>query len=253
MNIVALVFAWIVTILTGLLGLHLLVKASRSKGMPELLIGLYFLGGSLLGYVPVLLFSTLSPDLLKSSPDLVYWLRITYTYGFAFCPAALALFAWWVFRRDSAFAQELAIGAVCLSLGLSIVAAGSPPPTEDVTLLDWVTFGYRIICYGWCGGEALRQYIQGRRRVTLGLANPIVVNRFLLWTIWCVAPIVNVVGSMLGKILALEPASAASTTISAINIIGGFLGGVAIWLTFYSPEIYRRRIGARTTSPGVGA
>ncbi len=42
----------------------------------------------------------------------------------------------------------------------------------------------RIVPTAWACYESLRYYRSMHRRQTLGLADPIVANRFLLWSIW---------------------------------------------------------------------
>ncbi len=78
-----------------------------------------------------------------------------------------------------------------------------------------------------------------KRRVSLGLAEPIVANRFALWTIASVTGIVFLFTSV-------PPMFAIGEVWIAIDLVVFAVAGLATagayWLAFFPPESFRRYI-----------
>ena len=93
----------------------------------------------------------------------------------------ICFFTWRVFRPDDPGAR-----AICLGLSAILVAAWA---TEGLVrgfhagaIDGWLTvvLGLRGLGFAWAGIESARYWLQLRRRQRLGLADPLLVNRFLL-------------------------------------------------------------------------
>ena len=106
----------------------------------------------------------------------------------------------------------------------------------------------RATALAWAFGESLRYRLMMRRRARLGLADPVVANRFLLWCMWT--------GGLLGAnavivifrftVGDLEQASAALHTAIVLCVTGLALGGgLSLWLAFFPPPAYILRVRAR--------
>ena len=54
--------------------------------------------------------------------------------------------------------------------------------------LEWV--GYTLP-FGWAAAEAFHQYLQARRRVSVGLCEPSVCNRLFLWSLFGLIQMLN--------------------------------------------------------------
>ena len=99
--------------------------------------------------------------------------------------------------------------------------------------------------YGWAMLEPARYHLLMRRRVTLGLAEPLVANRFLLWGVYaggfCLSQLVYCVSlAFFGAVSNLDVLNA-GLVVSA---------EVALFLAVFPPAWYARRVCAAATSTG---
>jgi hypothetical protein len=101
----------------------------------------------------------------------------------------------------------------------------------------------------WAAFEAFRYHALMSKRRALGLADPVVVNRFLLWgvaslfsvaAIWTIS-LPAILGLPLVEQQRLAPVSMSVTAVWGIGAISSY------WLTFFPPAWYRSRllVGAR--------
>ncbi len=94
----------------------------------------------------------------------------------------------------------------------------------------------RFVIYGWASYETLRQYTLARRRVRIGLLEPLVANRFLLWGISTLAAT-----GIWGYSLWSEGIANSDTT--EFYLVATVMGGTcaaSIWLAFFPPGFYQR-------------
>jgi ethanolamine transporter EutH len=91
-----------------------------------------------------------------------------------------------------------------------------------------------------------------QKRVGLGLADPIVSNRFGLWSIWMggltlMLGIVLVL-RLLGLFFGLEPSMMSIILPQVLPLLRlllasvALVAGTAVWLTFFPPRFYARRL-----------
>jgi len=117
------------------------------------------------------------------------WTPLNFAGRILFMPAALsiAMFTRRVFRPDGTLAAYAVwANPVVFTIGVagSVVfrsdwegfSTGSP-----WFWMEWFAFTYP---FAWAGTEAFLQYRQARRRVRLGLCDPLVCNRQLLWALF---------------------------------------------------------------------
>jgi hypothetical protein len=237
------IFASLAALAIGLLmGVRLLVLARRTRELPELAIGLAFL---LQGAVTAAAFLTLrlaGEALGPLAPPLagVGWLSMNAG------ALGLAFFTWRVFRRDGVGA---ALFAGCVAAG-ACGLVGVALTDRDLFLMRtevrsggfwWVGFASRFVTYGWMTSESLSYYAKMRRRLRLGLCEPIAANRFLLWASASGAIFLNYVllaGQAL-RWIELAPESA-----SLIQVSLTLAAAVANWLVFFPPRFYIRAVAA---------
>ena len=100
----------------------------------------------------------------------------------------------------------------------------------------------RTAAFGWASFEAFRAYTQGRKRVRLGLAEPLVVNRFLLFGLGMGGVFAAFVIFIVGQLTTANP-SAAAWVLAATGVMG-IAAAVPTWLAFVPPAAYRRRFAA---------
>ena len=163
-------------------GLRLLLIARKSRQLPELCLGLglFLMGG--VGYPLTMLaqFGTFLPD----------GGRIVLFVANQLCSvvglSALGVFTYRVFRPDDAVARAtvyvLALAFVGMSAyrnftgGMAPTSMGGPSPMALYSILTCFTLG-------WAGTESWRYYRLLRKRLLLGLAEPVVTDRFRLWAV----------------------------------------------------------------------
>jgi len=225
----------------ALLGGRLLVLAGRSGELPELILGLFFLMVGPLGYLPLFLLSVF-PDL---RPDQVLLARATAHTGITLAVALMAVFTWRVFRPDAAWATAFTL---LLMAGLFAGYADSAlawdfQPSEPGSRGWLLRIGVRGVVMAWTAWEPLRYWRLSRRRLTLGLADPLVTNRLLLWTLWAASILAIHLLGVANAWLDLGPARDSARALLGVGC------GLTIWLTFFPPAGYRRAILTRWPEP----
>lgn len=176
----------------------------------------------------------------------------------------LLLFTQRTFRPSSATGYRLAGGLVML-MAVSVVALGAAEGFE-VRVLNgpayWVHFATRVACWGWVAFESFGYWRRQRRRLALGLADPVVTNRFLLWGLWA---LLFAVLAFADPIARLWYVSLAKTTTVWVPAVGrpiieatvpvacalNLAAVVLMVLTFFPTPAYRRWIAARHAAASV--
>ena len=88
----------------------------------------------------------------------------------------------------------------------------------------------------WTAVEGLVHHRSALRRLALGLADPVVANRFLLWGLFgLMATGINVT-SALGNLLGLDP-TRSPVVLFPMGVLGGF-ASIAMSLAFFPPAWY---------------
>ncbi|MEM7411833.1 MAG: hypothetical protein AAF430_16500 [Myxococcota bacterium] len=159
--------------------------------------------------------------------------------------AALLMFTYRVFRPGQILALAFAWGCGLVVASLFIVP--HLVGWQSLTLrLAWALA--RSVALVWATFECARYYLQMRRRLQLGLADPVTANRFLLWSLWIGAAAMLPLSGVVIRLLALQ-GQATDVTVTtqpeggvllfAAWIFGWLLVAlVALWLSFFPPERY---------------
>jgi len=221
-------------------GTRLLRLGLRARSAAEILLSLSFLLYSLYYVLRIVAMAcTGRPDF---EVQLVIVARIVDNLGsvvFVFIPLL-------VFRRESTWARWSAVGiAACLTFGLAgSFWVGDLDGTEPLTNIWWWPEWLGEIATGiWIGAEGFHHYGISRRRVRLGLCEPIVGHRSLLWglagALWTLLDFV-VVGQY------VDFWANQRWSVALDNIVGCFeIAALAmVWLVYFAPDTYVRRINA---------
>ena len=224
----------------SLVGLRLLALARRTGRMPELAIGLGLFSYAALAQASHFLTLALGED---AAPELRVGVAALRLAGYVVTLGGLSVFTWQVFGADSRWRKLLASG-VCLAGLVSAVAivhhlwiqyTGGPKPPVIWGVLLGVSF---LVGFAWTSAEALRYHGLMRRRSALGLADPVIANRFLVWGagagLSTALTVVPVLMSMAGR--SDDPLSLLATTAA------GLVNAVVWWLSFMPPAAYLRWI-----------
>jgi len=221
-----------------LLGLRLLRVGWTTGQLPELLMGIAFFTGGGIG--ATLQFLAQFPELLPpvfSGATLAFG-RLCVHVGIL-CQAS---FTWVVFRPHSTAARALLAGLTLAFVAASIgtAAQGGIGDPAYSGFWFWLEGAAAVAAISWGALEALRWHVLMRRRLRYGLADPLVVNRFLLWGTALGAGVLASAVDPVIHALGVD----ATTTRPLIGVAAG-LGTVAalgIALTFFPPAWYRARV-----------
>jgi hypothetical protein len=158
-------------------------------------------------------------------------------------------FTWQVFRPTAAWGRALVGGAALLlfssmlgaGYALAIAPADAPSTLVARTWLLIGMIGY-CGCFVWSAIEGFVHWRDARRRLALGLADAVVVNRFLLWALFGIGATGINVASGIGAALGLDPSKSAFVLVP-MGVLG-FFSSVAMYLAFLPPAAYLERIRA---------
>jgi hypothetical protein len=229
--------AFVLAALVTLVGLRLVVRSLVHHSAPEFALGVAVAllqpGIVLLGYA-----------LKASKPELLAVSLACVTAG----TAAVALFAQLTFRARVGWARGVIVCLIAFlcyghTLQLPLVQATGEP--------HFVYLSARLLLLGWAAFEALRHRALYARRELIGLFDPVIGNRFLLFGVWTSLMAFNAVGTMLivvlGQRFGLLDWRAWSFGVA--RGISLFLL-IAMWLIVFPPHSYlawlERRYAART-------
>jgi hypothetical protein len=233
------------------LGVRLMLLALRSQQLPESLLAVHFLLCCGLGYLLMVVGLTAAnePGLLPAA--VVTALIAAGTFGSCVGVFGGICFNFLVFRRDETWARGLvALAAVTLTTGfIGYGASGGFEHGRFQGLWFWLYYGTYGVGAAWVMVEPLRYYGEMRKRLHLGLAEPLVANRFLLWGIGSLGRFLMVVGGAIPAVLFPgRPTEFVPGIVSFILIGVALVGlGVAVsyWLTFFPTRGYVRFIERR--------
>ncbi len=233
----------------GTVGARLLLLSRRTGALPERLLGTAYLSASALGYPILIAAGALAP----SSPELARWVHHVGSFGVQFGIAYLLFFNAIVFRPGVFWATAAAgVGSCVLAISFvgSALVWGQPESIERLR-----AFGVGTICvlglgYAWIAIEGFQFHAMIQRRSAIGLADPVLTNRFLLWAVMGIlASFTNFLN--LGYLLAGRNIMANPATVLATSL-NGVVNSVRIILIFMPPSWYLQRIApGRQTAAAV--
>jgi hypothetical protein len=227
------------TVVGWIIGVRLLRLARRTRGVPELTLGL---GECLLaGAVPPFFV------MVQVLPEPVWLVRaaafaghLSYTLG---C-AVMILFTWRVFRPQEEWARVVGsamVGVLALGGALGLwraltadAASLREPQTVSFLLMEWVS----VLGFFWTAAEAFHHLARLRKQAALGLADPVVVNRMLLWALVGVGGVTAAGGPVIVALFGLSAAEHVPTRL--LCAAATLWSSVCIQLAFQPPQRYLR-------------
>jgi hypothetical protein len=225
--------------------IRLLVLARRNRELPELLLGLSLLVGGTFG--ASLEAGGMAAASTLEDPKIVGTMLLS---GKLFGLVALVcqgLFIWKVFRPEAAWAP--AIVAVCFACSAAALTGfwqhGTFATGEIPIHWFWVELAGRTTGSIWLVAEAIHFYGQIQKRRELGLADPVLCNRFLLWAVAGVCGLVM----MLTAVPPVVSPNSSHPLMAWDLVVFGAAGigfSIAYSLVFFPPQRYLRWVGGRT-------
>lgn len=236
------------TVVSGVVGVRLLMRASRSRGVPELLAGLAYIGAPALGY-PMAIVASLLPRGGIAIP--------MYVIGEILLVSGCCCFLFFtvtVFRPNVRWATVMAYvgSAVLVYSGVGVTHSflaydNATEITAHARLPLAGMVGTLLLSYVWTALEGLRYWRMMRKRMALGLAEPVVTNRFFLWT--CSGLLSTAWISFSAILLALGENLARNPVNVTVTCLAGLANSVLLVLIFMPPAAYTRWIERSARAP----
>ena len=229
------------TVVCFLVGLRLLGLAWRTRQLPELLIGASMLLLAGLGY-PLSAVAREAAGLsngvrggLGTLAGLLATIGIT----------ANTAFNWVLFRRHVAWAKALFACVALWSVGLFLKQSLAGDWAHGAIFWGWLPFGITL-SFGWGFVECARYHRLLRRRLRIGLADPVVTDRFGLYA---AATGMAVLTNSFGQLYWWIGVEMLTDEIGALLLLVlGSGSTVLMWLAFLPPRAYLERVRARSTA-----
>ena len=247
-----LAFALFVVILyavfTGVTGTRLLLLASRTRALPETSLGITYIVGGMLGWAAVLV----GGGIIDRAPEAGRLLNAVGLLCFSAGSLSLGLFCWRVFAPTSLGARGLFF-ALLLMLIVdwvhNILILGTPfPPTTSFWY--WPGMVGRTTLILWRPAAVLPYYARLRKRLALGLADPVATNRVLLWG---AAGALSATSSIFVVAVTLADlwVTPARAPIAITTVVLATLDSALSWLAFVPPRRYIAWVKLRSAERGA--
>ena len=169
------------------------------------------------------------------------------------CSFAIALFTWRVFRSGDAWARSLVwIVGVLIVAGLVVSALegdweGLTPLSGMGFWLDWLGTMAPFI---WLSVESSRHNLTTRRRVPLGLIDPLVCNRYLLIAVYATLGTI-IFFIFVPMYIIYELHGTWSAGLDLATGVAEICSLTALWVSFSAPAFYRRWLGGADAATSV--
>ncbi len=228
-------------LVAGIAGTRLLMLARRTRQIPELSVGSALILVVFVGY-PLSL-AAVEP---ATDPAVARLLFAVSTMATAIGSTLIFVFTRAVFRPDAAWARVgVALAAlVILSLGgvatLEVLRGASPRDVQGDPL-TLVRYSSHTVGYVWTMVEALLYHSAMLRRRAIGLADPVVTNRFLLWAISGGAATAGLIAAIANVWVGGGGSELADFTMLVLGI-AGLTSAASTYLAFMPPAAWVRWI-----------
>ena len=252
--------------ISAAVGVRLVRLGRQGGGGPELWLGLYFLIYGCLATA-----ASITTYLGWSAPDVAFsdattrLLNATFYLFSTIGMTCLLLFTQRTFHPNSSGARAF-VWSTTAVLAAAAIGVGVSEGFE-VRVLNgvpyWIHFSARLVPFVWVAAESFRYRSQLQRRVAIGLADPLVADRFLLWGLWSAVLAVMAFTDPLARFWYW---SLTGTTTQWIASIGrpiidvvvpltaafGVAAVTLLFLTFFPTASYRRWVARRHTVATAG-
>jgi hypothetical protein len=248
------------------IGIRLFRFAWRQRSFgPEFWLACFFLFAAFLGAgLNISVYAGLADPSLALSPLHGALVLAASTLSYCVGTAGLHVFNWITFRRESARARTAVIAG-----SLAVVAATfAQAATEGFAVkvfpgaAYWSFYLARNAPYVWLAAESLAYYAAARRRLRIGLADPLVTNRFLLLGLWAVSWVAMGLSDIIARSIywravgsttemRLDTAAPIILMTIAITSVLGTLAAVTLGLSFFPTRAYRRFVESRAAADRI--
>jgi hypothetical protein len=235
------------------LGGRLLLRSRRGGGVPEGLLGLHLLLAIGVGSLLLTVATTSAYAEKPLPPGLFRAFTLGGNLATLFGLMAALWFNYRVFHDGQRTGRWIAgIASVLMWLGFAFyVEAGGMATADLYGRASWPYVGTMVLGDLWLVSDALRFRAQLLRRLRLGLAEPIVVDRLRLWSIASLARVGLVLIAPLTGVLIGTTTALRASLVSPILLLSALLivaATASLWLMLSPSEAYRRWVARRYTA-----
>ncbi len=226
----------------AVVGVRLLRVAARTRQAPELSMGAALVSSGAIGFPLLIASQVLS---LRSGPSLAAHLLSAFGAAFTFLGyIGLLIGTWRIYRPAAQWPRAVLAVATLIVVGscatLFATRDATPGGVREIALWTGVAVG--ISTFAWSAAESFALYGRMQRRARIGLVEPAVVNRVLLWGIGSLAAFAMSAQGLLMRVLSGPVVDDGQRLVSSAL---GLIAAVAMWLAFFPPAAYRRRLAQR--------
>jgi hypothetical protein len=233
------------------LSAHLLARGRRQRDLAPLLLGLQLLLAMGFGYLLCGAGTSLAVLVKGPSPGLVVGLLASGNAATALGLTAALVFNWRVFSSGARW--PLVLGGLLVGAMLVGYAGAAATGAFGGELYGNAWFlllnAGMLVINLWVGIEPLVYYGKARKRIALGLAEPLVVDRFLLWGLGSLARAALILlGGLADALLQGLTGDAREVVTAGTLAVASLLGlatAAAYWLTFNPTPAYVRWVERR--------
>jgi hypothetical protein len=239
-------FAVVVSLTTLALSIfvaiRLFVVAFRTRGAPETAMGIYqgLIVSAIFLYT---ILTRMGPDL---DPTVGFRLVVVANLMIALGVVALSVGVRRIYRPTEGWAVGLCYATVVWVIGgWAWSSMGETLPTTVApTAANTFFVTGRSAVYLWGAFEGFRYHRMMQRRASLGLGDPVIAHRILLWGLFSFTMGSLAVASLAAG-FALGDAYATSVPVRFITPVLSLIASVLLWLGFFPPAAYERLIARR--------
>jgi hypothetical protein len=223
-------------------GLRLMFLSLRTGELPEFAIGLALLVMGGLGYP--------AAAVARGAPDLGVLPRVVLSALAMSCmvlgTGGIAVFNWKVFRPGTRWAARFVAALAAALVGCFTWQAATPGFLAAAANTGAGLHGLEVLAgvsLAWASLESVSYAAKLRKRLALGLVDPLLADRVRLWSIAIVAAQILNGASIVAAAVGVDIA----TWRYGGALIGpiGLVAALCMWLAFLPPERYRRSVLAR--------
>lgn len=228
--------------IASIVGIRLLLLARRTRGLPELSLGFGLLIIVGVGYPLALV----GRSTMESSPDTARWLLALSALPVGLGWSGVWIFTWRVFRPDQGLAKRATLAALAAMAGLCVASMYRTLSAADPASIDFsspVYTGTSLLAMSanlWATIEALGYRVKMRKRIAVGLGDPVVANRFLLWAVVMTSSMLSTAFPVVSTMMGIN--SVESPVVLVGSAVMGLVCSGALWLAFLPPKAYLARL-----------
>jgi hypothetical protein len=228
-------------------------RGRRAGEWTQWLLGLHLILSMGVGFLLTCLGTVSVEFQLPLSRTAIFWIL---TFGYCASTSGLTTtlhFTRRIFRPGQAWALALSVaaGATMWTGWLGYVVSGDVADGRFEGFWFWVMTSGMVVTNLWVAIEPVVYYARLRRRVRLGMVEPLVAERVLLWGIGSVARATMVIaGPLSSRHLATLTETEKLTHGAAVLMLTSLLGLViagAYWLAFQPPRAYLNWVERRAS------